>query len=240
MLRGQLNVSRRFIRLFRFLDTFRAGWDVYVAPGDKGLDGWLEVVSKTCFGIFGMMETATLLDLCGIDNLRLFSREKYDEIDYQSQLFWFAGLYTSILVSGIRVLRLFSTRPAAESVGRIPTEKADEIISAEKELSEKSDAARDGDENKSKDDLDKERERLKTIVTKRKAERRAWLQKIGREGFVLARSLFSDTLDMLLPTTTVGWVKVDPGVVSLVMFLTTLSTGMAVWENVGRRLQKKA
>ncbi|KAJ4160406.1 hypothetical protein NW754_003530 [Fusarium falciforme] len=242
VLRGQLNVSRRFIRFFRFLDTFRAGWNLYVAAGDKGLDGWLDVVSKTCFGIFGMMETMTLLDLCGIENLRIFSKEKYDEIDYQSQLFWFAGLYTSIIVSFIRVFRLFSTRPAvvpAESVSRIPTENADEIVSAEKELSEKSDATKD-DEKKSKDDLDKERERLKNIVTKRKAERRAWLQNLSREGFVLARSIFSDTLDMLLPTTTVGWVKVEPGVVSLVMFLTTLSTGMAVWENVGRRLQKKA
>ncbi|RSL53283.1 hypothetical protein CEP53_007809 [Fusarium sp. AF-6] len=243
VLRGQLNVSRRFIRFFRFLDTLRVGWNLYVATGDKGLDGWLEVVSRTCFGIFGMMETMTLLDLCGIENLRIFSKEKYDEIDYQSQLFWFAGLYTSILVSIIRIFRLFSTRPAvvpAESVSRIPTENADEIISAEKELSEKSDATKDGGETKSKGDLDKERERLKNIVTKRKAERRAWLQNLSREGFVLARSLFSDTLDMILPTTTVGWVKVDPGVVSLVMFLTTLSTGMAVWENVGRRLQKKA
>ncbi|KAM0426658.1 hypothetical protein ACHAPT_007974 [Fusarium lateritium] len=242
VLRGQLNLSRRFIRFFRFLDTFRAGWDAYVAVGDKGLDGWLDVVSKTCFGIFGMMETITLLDLCGIENLRIFSEERYQEIDYQSQLFWFAGLYTSILVSGIKVYRLLSTRPAAVPVRSVPTENAAELITAEKELSEKTDASapKDEDENKSKDDLDKERERLKTIVTKRKAERQAWLQKLSSEGFVLARSLFSDTLDMILPTTTVGWIKVEPGLVSLVMFLTTLSTGMAVWENVGQRLQKKA
>ncbi|KAF5010885.1 hypothetical protein FDECE_2979 [Fusarium decemcellulare] len=238
-LRGQLNVSRRFIRFFRFLDTFRAGWVVYVAE-NKGLDDWLDVVSKTCFGIFGMMETLTLLDLCGIDNLRIFTEEKYQEIDYQSQLFWFAGLYTSVLVSGIRVYRLFSTRPgsvSAESVSTSSTENTAELVSAEKELSEKAGAVTES-EKTSEDDLNKERQRLKGIVTKRKEERRAWLQMLGREGTVLGRSIISDGLDMILPGTTVGWVKVEPGLVSMVMFFTTLTTGMAVWERVGQKLQK--
>ncbi|KAF4976314.1 hypothetical protein FZEAL_6999 [Fusarium zealandicum] len=235
-LRGQLNVSRRFIRFFRFLDTFRAGWAVYVAAGDKGLDGWLEVVSKTCFGMFGMMETFTLLDLCGIESLRVFSHEKYREIDYQSQLFWFAGLYTSILVSSIRVYRLFSDRPAsvpAESVGTDSTENTAELVSAEKELAEKTGAATE------KTDLDEERERLKGIVSKRKEERRAWLQKINRQGVVLGRAILSDVFDMLLPSSTLGWVQVEPGLVSLAMFFTTLTTGMAVWERVGQDLLKK-
>ncbi|KAF4965921.1 hypothetical protein FSARC_6335 [Fusarium sarcochroum] len=232
---GQINVSRRFIRFFRFLDTFRAGWTVYVSEGDKGLDAWLEVVSKTCFGMFGMMETMTLLDLCGIDSLRIFSPEKFQEIDYQSQLFWFAGLYTSVLVSVIRLYRLLSSTPASisrENVSTNSTENTGELASAEKEISNLS-------EKTSKEDLDKERERLKGIVTKRKAERRAWMQKVGNEGFVLFRSLVSDTLDMILPSSTIGWVKVEPGLVSLVMFFTTLTTGSAVWEKVGRELQRQ-
>jgi hypothetical protein len=234
---GQINVSRRFIRFFRFLDTFQAGWNVYVAQGDKSLDVWLEIVSKTCFGMFGMMETATLLDLCGIDNLRIFSPEKFSEIDYQSQLFWFAGLYTSVLVTVIRLYRLVSSPPAAvtrQSVSTTSTENTAELVSAEKEtstttLSEKS----------SKEELDKERERLKGIVAKRKAERRAWMKKLNTEGYVLLRALVSDLLDMLLPTTTVGWIKLDPGLVSLAMFFTTFTTGSAVWDKVGRDLQMK-
>ncbi|RGP75629.1 hypothetical protein FLONG3_5606 [Fusarium longipes] len=232
---GQINVSRRFIRFFRFLDTFQAGWNVYVAQGDKGLDAWLDIVSKTCFGMFGMMETVTLLDLCGIDNLRIFSPEKFSEIDYQSQLFWFAGLYTSVLVSVIRLYRLVSSPPAAvtrESVSTTSTENTAELVSAEKQvptLSEKS----------SKAELDKERERLKGIVAKRKAERRAWMKKLNSEGYVLLRALVSDLLDMLLPTTTVGWIKLDPGLVSLAMFFTTFTTGSAVWDKVGRDLQMK-
>lgn len=232
---GQINVSRRFIRFFRFLDTFQAGWNVYVAQGDKGLDAWLDVVSKTCFGMFGMMETMTLLDLCGIPNLRIFSPEKFNEIEYQSQLFWFAGLYTSVLVSVIRLYRLVSSPPAAvtrESVSTASTENTAELVSAEKEvptLSEKS----------SKEELDKERERLKGIVAKRKAERRAHMQKLSSEGYVLLRTLVSDVIDMLLPTTTLGWIKVDPGLVSLAMFFTTFTTGSAVWDKVGRELQMK-
>ncbi|CAJ0548908.1 Ff.00g025210.m01.CDS01 [Fusarium sp. VM40] len=232
---GQINVSRRFIRFFRFLDTFRAGWAAYVAQGDKGLDVWLEIVSKTCFGMFGMMETMTLLDLCGIDNLRVFSPEKLKEIDYQSQLFWFAGLYTSVLVTVIRLYRLLASTPASvtrESVSTSSTENTAELVSAEKEISGLS-------EKTSKEELDQDRKRLKGIVTKRKAERRAWLQKIGNDGFVLVRALVSDLLDMLLPTTTVGWVKLEPGLVSLAMFFTTLTTGSAVWEKVGRELQRR-
>ncbi|KAF5662067.1 hypothetical protein FHETE_8172 [Fusarium heterosporum] len=232
---GQINVSRRFIRFFRFLDTFRAGWTVYVAQGDKSLDAWLEIVSKTCFGMFGMMETMTLLDLCGIDNLRVFSPEKLEEIDYQSQLFWFAGLYTSVLVSAIRLLRLLSSTPASitrENVSTGSTENTAELASAEKEIAGLS-------EKTSKEELDDERKRLKDIVTKRKAERGAWMRKVSSDGYVLARALVSDLLDMLLPTTTVGWVKLEPGLVSLAMFFTTLTTGAAVWERVGRDLQRQ-
>ena len=175
VLGGQINVSRRFIRFFRFLDSFQAGWKAFVSQGNKGLDGWLEIVSKTCFGMFGMMETMTLLDLCGIENLRIFSVEKFAEIEYQGQLFWFAGLYTSIMVSIIRLFRLLFSPPAAvtkESVSTASTEDTAELVTAEKEasftLSEKS----------SKEELDKERKRLKGIIAKRKAERGAYMQKL--------------------------------------------------------------
>ncbi|KAF5024804.1 hypothetical protein F66182_3120 [Fusarium sp. NRRL 66182] len=232
---GQINLSRRFIRFFRFLDTFRAGWLVYVSEGDKPFDAWLDVISKTCFGIFGMMETLTLLDLCGIDGLRVFGEETFKEVDYQAQLFWFAGLYTSVLVTIAKLYRLLNTSPASVSSETVATKSADntaELSSAEKEASELS-------ETSSKQELDKERERLKGIVAKRKAERRAWMQKLGDEGFVLLRSLVSDLLDMLLPTTTVGWVQLEPGLVSLAMFFTTITTGSAVWEKVGRELLQK-
>ncbi|KAH7483323.1 peroxisomal biogenesis factor 11 [Fusarium oxysporum f. sp. albedinis] len=232
---SQINVSRRFIRFFRFLDTFRAGWLVYVAQGDKSLDIWLDIISKTCFGMFGMMETLTLLDLCSIENLRVFSPEKFQEIDYQSQLFWFAGLYTSVLVTVIRLYQLVAGTPASvkrETVSISSTEKPAELIATEKETAVLS-------EKMIKDDLDKERERLKSIVNKRKTERRAWIKKFKREGYVLLRTLVSDLIDMLLPTTTVGWVKLEPGLVSLAMFFTTFTTGQAVWERVGQNLQRQ-
>jgi hypothetical protein len=236
VLGGQINVSRRFIRFFRFLDTFRAGWLVYVAQGDKNIEMWLDIISKTCFGMFGMMETLTLLDLCGIENLRIFSPEKFQEIDYQSQLFWFAGLYTSVLVTVIRLYRLVAGTPASvkrETLSISSTEKPAELITTEKKTAVLS------SEKMNKEDLDKERERLKSIVNKRKIERRAWMKKFKSEGYTLLRALVSDLLDMLLPTTTVGWVKLEPGLVSLAMFFTTFTTGQAVWERVGQNLQRQ-
>lgn len=234
----QLNVSRRFIRFFRFLDTFRAGWLIWTGQVNGGVDIYLDVVSKTCFGLFGMLETMTLLELIPVDNLRIFSHETYKEIDHQAQLLWFAGLYTSVLVSGFRLFRLFTSQPvriASETISASTGDNPAEIAEADKELPEKSGAY----EKTPEADLGEERERLKGIVAKRKEERRTWLQDVSAQATLLGRGALSDALDMVLPGTSLGWVQVQPGLVSSAMFLTTLTTGMAVWERVGRDLQAK-
>jgi hypothetical protein len=205
-LRGQLNVSRRFIRLFRFMDTLNAGFNAYVAP-DKNLEVWLDVVSKTCLGLFGMTETLTLVDLLGIPGLEVFGPERSREIDAQSQYLWFFGLATSVTISLIKLSKV-NVPPAVEE--EKPVKTVSEKVDEKKGTVEK--AAKDAEEKK----------RLKEVAAKKK---------------VLLRGIVSDIVDMLLPGSAIGWVKVSGASVSSAMFFTTLTTGWAAWDRIGARLQ---
>ncbi|KAH6887583.1 peroxisomal biogenesis factor 11 [Thelonectria olida] len=207
-LRGQLNVSRRFIRLFRFMDTLNAGFDAYVAP-EKNLEVWLDVVSKTCLGMFGMIETLTLVDLIGIPGLEVFGPARSSEIDAQSQYFWFFGLATSVTISLIKLSKV-NVPPIAEKEQEKPT----------KTVSEKADEKEDTKEKAAKDA--EEKKRLKEVAAKKK---------------VLLRSIVSDVVDMLLPGSAIGFVKISGASVSSAMFFTTLTTGWAAWDRIGARLQ---
>ncbi|KAH7151718.1 peroxisomal biogenesis factor 11 [Dactylonectria estremocensis] len=205
-MRGQLNVSRRFIRLFRFLDTLQSGWTLYVAE-DKSLEVWLGIISKTSLGLFGMTETLTLVDLLGIPGLQVFGPLRSKEIDAQSQYLWFGGLAASVLISLIKLNRLNASGPVQDPTKTTVSEKG-----ATKEASEKSAT-----------EAEKEKQRLQEISAKKA---------------VLIRGLVSDSIDILLPGSAIGLVKITSGQVSAAMFFTTLTTGWAAWDRVGEKLQK--
>ncbi|KAI5459257.1 peroxisomal biogenesis factor 11 [Mariannaea sp. PMI_226] len=204
-LRNQINVSRRFVRLFRFLDTLNAGFDAYVAP-QKSIEVWLDVISKTSLGLFGMIETMTLIDLLGIENLEIFGPLRSKEIDYQSQYLWFFGLATSVLISLIKL----------SNINVPPVEEKPTKTISEKEASEKKDTKK-----KAAADAEEEEKRQKEISAKKK---------------VLLRALVSDVIDILLPGSAIGWVNISGGTVSSAMFFTTLTTGWAAWDRVGARI----
>ncbi|RWA10472.1 hypothetical protein EKO27_g4631 [Xylaria grammica] len=52
----------------------------------------------------------------------------------------------------------------------------------------------------------------------------------------LGRRVVSDTLDITLPGSVVGWVPVSTGTVGLAMFVTTVLTSMDIWERCGREV----
>ncbi|OTB13317.1 hypothetical protein K445DRAFT_320166 [Daldinia sp. EC12] len=54
--------------------------------------------------------------------------------------------------------------------------------------------------------------------------------------YKLGRGATASLLDIVLPGTTVGWVKAEPGTVGLAMFVTTILTMMDVWERCGREV----
>lgn len=237
-LRSYLNISRRFIRLFRFLDSFHAGWVLYVAQ-EKSLETWLDIISKTCLGIYGFLESATMLDVLSVDELTVFGQEKSKDLNYQAQILWFTALYASVIASGIKLFHLFAYQPVPQTgegygTGEKPAQQSVD------EKSEAKDTSTVGEKQPSdEDELKKERERLKDVVAKRKEERREWIQKFSAQATGLGKKMASETLDMLLPAAAVGWVNVHPGLVGLAMFCTTIITGLDVWHRCGRDLEKK-
>lgn len=52
----------------------------------------------------------------------------------------------------------------------------------------------------------------------------------------LVRGVVTNAVDIVLPASVVGWLHVGPGVVALAMFVTTLSTSVDVWERCGREI----
>ncbi|KAK7414620.1 hypothetical protein QQX98_006557 [Neonectria punicea] len=215
--RTQLNVTRRFIRLFRFMDTLKAGWVMYVGVEEKNLETWLSIISKTSLGLFGMTETMTLVDLMGIDSLQVFGPIRSKEIDAQAQYFWFVGLAASVLVSIIKLNGIDAS---------VPSEDATKTNIAEKDAPKKDTSDKDAKKEtpeKSAPETEKEKQRQQEVSAKKK---------------LLVRGIVSDTIDMLLPGSAIGLVNITPGQVSTAMFFTTLTTGWAAWERTGAKLQQ--
>lgn len=58
-----------------------------------------------------------------------------------------------------------------------------------------------------------------------------------KDWFVTVRKLVADTLDLALPGSVMGWVRLGTGPVSLAMLGSTLLTGWEVWDRVGAEMK---
>lgn len=85
-------------------------------------------------------------------------------------------------------------------------------------------------------DWERERARLRGIVAARKESRRAWRTQLKTTGRDLMTRCVADLLDVVVPGSVVGWVHVQPGTVGGVMVVTTWLTGMGIWEKCGREI----
>ena len=224
-LQGRLNITRRWMRLFRFLEAFQAGWRLYLSEG-KTLETWLDAHAKTCLGMFGMLESITLFDLLAVDHLEIFGAERAASINVEAQRFWLVALYLSAMSSGVKLVRLFSQRPVPPTgdgfgVGQEP----------EKEGAGEKDVAAPEQE---KSGLEKMKDR-----NRRKREQKAWEKKVQAEMVALGMKLLGDVLDLIIPASIVGWVQVDPGMVGIAMFCSTIITGGVIWKRHGREIAKR-
>lgn len=223
-LQGRLNIARRWMRLFRFLEAFQAGWTLYLSKG-KTLDTWLDAHAKTCLGMFGMLESITLFDLLAVDHLEIFGRERTASLNIEAQKFWLVALYLSALSSCVKLVRLFAQRPVPPTgdgfgMGHEPGKDG----SAEK----------DAVPEQEKSGLEKMKDR-----NRRKREQKAWLKKVHEEMVALGMKLLGDVLDLVIPASVVGWVQVDPGLVGIAMFSSTIITGIFIWKRHGREIAKR-
>ncbi|KFH46119.1 hypothetical protein ACRE_031180 [Hapsidospora chrysogenum ATCC 11550] len=227
-LQSRLAITRRWLRLFRFLDAFRGGWQLYLSEA-KTLETWLDAHAKTCLGMYGLLESVTLLDLLDVDHLEVFGRERAASLNVDAQRFWFAALYLSAMSSAVKLVRLLAYRPVP------PT--GDGFAMGGAGLGGKGSGEKDGAlvSGEDKSDLEK----IKEEREKRKRQQKEWAKKVSGEMGALGMKLLSDMLDLVIPASIVGWIQVDPGLVGLAMFCSTIITGNDVWRRHGRQLAKE-
>lgn len=206
---AHINIVRRWLRTFRFLDTLQSGWRSYMAP-DKTLEIWLDAHAKTCLGLFGMLETITLPDLVNVDHLVVWGRKEAEKLNVDAQRFWFLGLYLSAIASAVRLVKLLASSPVPQD--------GDFGAVDEKNLT---------DEDKSK------------ALEKKKEQKKQRAKQNSEQAMSLVLKLLADAMDLIIPASVLGWVKVDAGLVGIAMFCTSVLTGADVWRRCGRDIALK-
>ncbi|KAL7904403.1 peroxisomal biogenesis factor 11 [Trichoderma velutinum] len=224
LLRSKINLTRRLLRFFRFLDQFKLGWDVY-ASGILDFDTLLDVLCKTSLGIFGMLETVTLLDLLEIDQLQIFGPEQTASLNYQAQYFWLIALCISLFRSTTRLLRILSNQVAPSSSSTNEKEK-----DAQKESD-----YQDRDVSSTKDDD----ESAPRKPNENQVETSNGGTKPGEPVSPLILKLISDAMDWLLPASAVQLVQVDSEVIAVAMIISTAITANDVWARCGRDMRRR-
>ncbi|OLN85210.1 hypothetical protein CCHL11_04320 [Colletotrichum chlorophyti] len=253
-LKGYLNLTRRSIRLFWFLNSFGSSFNLYTSispqtalPGHKshaaGLETWLDILKFTLLGLYGGLETVTLPDLMSIPQLAFFGPERTAALNIEAQRFWLLALACGVLANLTRMLKAFAYAPVPQDghgygTGEKPA--AAQVKDAEEEKKKtKKDVAEETEHGEEKLDWEAERARLRAIVVKRREDRKRWRGEIARKIKTLGRKVISDSLDCLIPGMVLGWVNVQPGTVGVAMLITTVLTGRDIWERCGAEVAAK-
>ncbi|EQK99629.1 AoPex11B-like protein [Ophiocordyceps sinensis CO18] len=187
-LQNQLNLARRTIRLFWFLGSFQSSWKLFTSR-DKGVEAWLGVLAQSAFGMFGLMESVTLLDLAR-GGLTLFGPVEAARLDQEAQVLWLVALYASALGSGAKMLALLASRPVPSS---------GEGFGAA--LDGGRGAAHEGEAKEGKDGQVRAKEQARKH---KEQQRRASADGINAKAGALGSKLVADLLDMVIPASKLG------------------------------------
>ncbi|TQN68209.1 NADH-ubiquinone oxidoreductase 51 kDa subunit [Colletotrichum shisoi] len=263
-LRGHLNLTRRFIRFFWFLNSFGASYNLYTSapssaspappagpPQSKnggggvvpvGLGAWLDILRFTLLGLYGGLESLTLPDLLGVPRLEFFGAERTAALNVEAQRFWLLALACGVLANLTRMLKAFAYAPVPQHGhgygGGGEEVGKDGDKSAEEKEKKKDGEKQDGDGGEPLD-WEAERARLRAIVVKRREERKRWRRHVAFQIKSLGRKVFSDSLDCLIPGVVLGWVNVQPGTVGVAMLVTTVLSSKDIWERCGAAVAAK-
>lgn len=154
-----------------------------------------------------------MIDALQVPGLALWTQEQERAITIEAQRFWLFALVCGAASGISQIMLVPSTTPRPKVAA--PAETSPEI----KGSSSDEKAGDGGSDEKGRE----ESERL-------------WRQEVSTKVYKLGRGAVANALDTVLPGTTVGWIKVSPGTVGSAMFVTTILTGMDVWERCGREV----
>lgn len=178
------------------------------------------MLGKTCLGLYGMLESVTLLDLLEVDHLEIFGAEQTDNLNYQAQVFWLIALCISLFRSSITLLRCLGKQPAPHASSN---HSSKENISSEKSEHQKEDKPLRENGNGSGDQMASQ-----SGATESK-----------EAVFSLILKLVATTMDILLPATAVGLIETHPAVIPLAMIISTAITANDVWVRCGKEMQSR-
>ncbi|KAI1416487.1 peroxisomal biogenesis factor 11 [Hypoxylon sp. FL1857] len=230
-LNQRLGLARRFFRLFRFLESFNAAQKLYYKlsspEAQKGkprgylvkAEPWLDVFARTFNGMYLLLEASTIVDALQIPGLAVWTPEWERTITVEGQRFWLFSLVCGCLYNLLEIPLAAASTPPPE----LPAREKNAGEGSLKGISKK------GTDKPSKEMNEKEAQALEERT-------RIWRQQVSAKTYKLGRAATANALDIILPGSVVGWVKVQPGTVGLAMFVTTILTGMEVWERCGREV----
>ncbi|KAL2202454.1 hypothetical protein CC79DRAFT_1151825 [Sarocladium strictum] len=137
ILQSRVGLARRIIRTFFFLNSFKGGYTlVQGKTSDQGVEVWLDVLNKSMLGIWGMLESVTLLDMFAIPGLEVFGPVKTGEYNRQAQICWFVALVASTL-SGL--VKISKTAERGSEAGQDPTKVKEKISNGKEKVKESKD-----------------------------------------------------------------------------------------------------
>ncbi|KAI0009157.1 peroxisomal biogenesis factor 11 [Xylariaceae sp. FL0662B] len=222
-LRQRLALARRYLRLFRFLESFGAAQKLYASLSSSSHSSspsawadWLDVGARSFNGMYLLLEASTIVDALQVDGLAVWGPEWEPRVGVEAQRFWLFALVCAAGAGLLRIRDVLASAPApAPAAGpqRVEKEKG------------KGKGKGKADEGGARGDLKRER----AGADRQRSEVRAKVYKLGR-------GVIANVLDITLPGSVVGWVKADSGTVGLAMFVTTILTSMDVWERCGREV----
>ncbi|KAK2074477.1 hypothetical protein P8C59_008682 [Phyllachora maydis] len=222
-LRSRVAITRRCIRLFRFLEAFHGAWKLYRHTphqpdhpgGPKPLDVWLDITGCSFSGMNLLLESLLLPNALVGDGLRVWGAETEATLNVEAQRFWFLALVCSIAAAAVRMVKIMAYAPVPET-GEVFGDGSCTGEAAARH-GEGGGGVRTPAQENAEEDMSAEGERRSREIDEKSAE--------------------TSAIDLAVPGSVVGWVPASSGMVGLLMLGSTYLTGTEVWERCGRDLE---
>lgn len=193
-------------------------------------EAWLDMLGRTFNGMYLLLEALTLIDVMQLPGLPLWGAQWTSVLNVEGQRFWFLALACGIVSGLLKLVKLVAHGPVPQTGEGYGTGETGQVSTHDG-------SGADGEANVMPE-WQRQREKMRRIVYARKEARKAWKREIGTRGYGLARRCVADLFDLPVPGSVVGWVRVEPVTVGLVMVVSTWLTGLEVWERCGREIKK--
>jgi hypothetical protein len=163
-----------------------------------------------------LLEAVAIVDALQIDGLAVWTPAIERTIAVEAQRFWLFSLVCGVVGGLLRMLKvyLYTPLPSIKNTGEELEE--DKIVTVWADF-----------------DVRREQQRLKRLFLRRKRSRVLWIREMRAKMRGLGRCVLACSIDVLLPGSAIGWIDVSSGTVGVAMLITTVLTGLDVWERCG-------